>query len=470
MNNSQLVQLLTTFSKKEIRDCRKWLESVYHNQRQDVIDLYEYCFAHFFDAQMLIKETAFKAIFPNEPFDDAKIRQTMYFLRKSVEAFLLYNELKQDEAYNEVVLAGIYRERKLFKLAKKQAELAEKALSNLTQIDYKHYLNEYLLENEKYGITVSTEDRQERNQQLQKTIASLDRFYITDQLRNVCSLLLNLHQSNFADISPFIETIIKDVEEKDYSAYPVVTLYYTLFKVLQSNDNDSFDKLKKDLLTHKSLFSFRERREIILMVINYCIVQMNRGDFKFIQEAFDLYRLGLEENVLMHEGYLPASTFRNILSTGLRLKEFEWVKAFIEQNSPLLHPSNQESFTNFGLGSLYFTIKDYNKAREYLGMYEHDDLLLNLNTRAMLLKMYYELDEFKVLDSLLESFKVYLRRKKGISEGYVALYSNLIKFTKKLALVNPYSKAKKEKLRQEILQAKPMINKEWFLEQLDKLG
>ena len=45
MIKSQLVELLRSFDKKEIRDCRKWLNSPYHNQRQDVIDLFEYFFS-----------------------------------------------------------------------------------------------------------------------------------------------------------------------------------------------------------------------------------------------------------------------------------------------------------------------------------------------------------------------------------------------------------------------------------------
>ncbi|MEM6700637.1 MAG: hypothetical protein AAF599_19690, partial [Bacteroidota bacterium] len=111
----------------------------------------------------------------------------------------------------------------------------------------------------------------------------------------------------------------------------------------------------------------------------------------------------------------------------------------------------------------------YEQAMRYLAQYEHDDILLNLNSKAMLIKMYYELEEFDTLEFLLESSKVYLRRKKGVSDNLRALYNNIIRYTSKLLRVNPYDKEKKAKLREEIQAANPLIEKQWFLERLEQL-
>ena len=86
----------------------------------------------------------------------------------------------------------------------------------------------------------------------------------------------------------------------------------------------------------------------------------------------------------------------------------------------------------------------------------------------MLLKIYHETDEFKVLESLLESMRAYLQRKKVL--GYhKSNYKNIIHYTKKLLKVNPYSKAQKEKLKLEIEAAKPLTEKAWLLKQLAEL-
>ncbi len=82
--------------------------------------------------------------------------------------------------------------------------------------------------------------------------------------------------------------------------------------------------------------------------------------------------------------------------------------------------------------------------------------------------MYYELEEFDVLDSLLESMRIYVQRKKVL--GYHKNnYKNIIRFTKKLLKVTPYSSTKKEKLKQELEVAAPLTEKEWLLNQLSKI-
>ena len=42
MKNSRLVHILKTFSKKEVREFSKWLDSPAHNQRDDVVLLFNF--------------------------------------------------------------------------------------------------------------------------------------------------------------------------------------------------------------------------------------------------------------------------------------------------------------------------------------------------------------------------------------------------------------------------------------------
>lgn len=470
MHKSQLIQILRTLSKKEIRDLKKWLRSPFHNQRQDVVDLFDYCFTRDYleREDKLDKEMVFEKIFPNEAYDDAKIRQTMYFMRIAVEDFLIYNSYQTDEREKKLILTKTYRERKLYKLTQNNLNQLNKAIKK-TKIDRHFHLHQYLVSLENYDLATENSSRQTAVSLLQSSTRLFDHFFISEQLRNICSLLS--YSTDFMSSNEkLIESILDKINNSDYTHDDSITLYYLLFNVLRNNNDEEFDLLKDKFTTVKGIFSYEERKNIILIILNYCISRMNRGAHKYIREAFELYKIGIKEKIFISDGFLDHYSFRNITNTGLHLGEFDWIRKFINTSSKDLHPNYRESFTNFGLGSLHFKSRDYDTAMKYLARYEHDDILLNLNSKSMLLRMYYEQDELNALESLLESFKVYLKRKKGISETYVLVYGNLIKYTKKLVRVNPYDKAKKEKLRQEILEAKPMINKEWFLEQLEAMG
>ena len=83
---------------------------------------------------------------------------------------------------------------------------------------------------------------------------------------------------------------------------------------------------------------------------------------------------------------------------------------------------------------------------------------------------YYELSEYQTLESLLESIRAYLQRKnKMLGSQHIALYKNIVRYTKKLIKVNPYNKEQVAKLRLEIEAATPLTEKAWLLKQLDDL-
>ena len=80
----------------------------------------------------------------------------------------------------------------------------------------------------------------------------------------------------------------------------------------------------------------------------------------------------------------------------------------------------------------------------------------------MLLRIYYDLGESDALDSLLDSFSIFLRRRRDI--GYLRQnYLNLIRFTKKLLQIPKEDKVARAKLRVEIEGAKALAEREWLL-------
>ncbi len=83
----------------------------------------------------------------------------------------------------------------------------------------------------------------------------------------------------------------------------------------------------------------------------------------------------------------------------------------------------------------------------------------------MMVKIYFEKDEWKALISLLESFKHYLYRQTKI--GYHRNnYLNFIRYLKKLMKLDRYDKNAVISLRTAIRNQKVLADKEWLLEQL----
>jgi len=451
MLKSRLIQVLRTFNKKELREFKKWVQSPFHNQREDVIKLYEYLIesTNLLNDNLLDKAFVFPRIYPNEIFDDSKMRQVMHFLFKTLEEYLFFQKESQNEFKKKITLLKVYGERHLDKAFSKTQKDIENYMQKALNPREDDLINYYQFQKEIGDFKSKIKRSQELN--LQELTDAYDRAYIAEKLKHACLILSHQRVYNAQYEIGLLEEILVYTEKNNLLENQRIGIHYYLYKIISANKVEDFYILKKYLKDTTSIPKI-EIRDAYLNCINFCISQMNTGNEVFIKEAFDLYKSGIEKKVLIENNILSRWTFKNTIAIALRLKEFEWVESFIENYNQYLEEKYRESFLHFNYAKLYYAKGDYDRALEVIQKYEFSDILINLDAKTMLLKIYYETDEVKILESLLESMRAYIQRK-----------------NKKLLKVNPYSKAQKEKLKVEIEAAKPLTEKAWLLKQLAEL-
>lgn len=469
MKKSQLINILNTFSAKEIRETRKWLRSPAHNQRQDVVQLFDFFFEdnHLYKEDYLEKPFVFSWIYPKETYDDAKMRQVMFFLLKAIEEYLIFQEIQEDEVNMKTVLSSVYRKRKLNKLFEKNIKLSDQIQQKSIIQNEKFYRNEYQLQLEKY-IYLSSLNQLSQN--IQEVSNTLDISFLAGKLRQYCLMLSHqaVYQKEYT--IGLLQNLLPVIQSEPYIKTPAIAIYFYIYKTLTEQENQShFFHLKEQIREHGHFFPNGEIRDIYLMTINYCIRKMNAGVEIFIREAFELYKLGFEKKILIENNLLTRASFHNVVSIALKLKEFKWVKNFVDDYQQFLEEKHRQGFVYYSLARLYYEEKDYNQAMKLLIQEAHyDDIIINLSAKTLLAKMYYEQEEIDVLESLLESMRTYIQRKKVM--GYHKNnYKNIIRYTKKLLKITPYSKLTREKLHEEISQVSPLTEKKWLLTQLSKI-
>ena len=97
---------------------------------------------------------------------------------------------------------------------------------------------------------------------------------------------------------------------------------------------------------------------------------------------------------------------------------------------------------------------------------DFDDVLHNLTAKAMLVRMYFETDEYAALDSLLASLGAYLRRKRQVSEQQRTAYQNFIRLVRRLESTPKMDKNGRAMLRAEVLETALVAEKDWLLRML----
>lgn len=472
MQNSQLVHILFSLSKKESRELRKWLVSPIHNQRSDVVQLYEYLTSgnRLEDDKSLEKERIFKKLYPKEVYDDAKMRQVIHFLQETIEEYLMYAKSQEDKLTHYLGLAKIYREKKLLKLHEKTMKKIDEDFQKITYRNEEIFERSYLIEKEKSTMYIERSRAVSTNYQAMSE--QMEITFISRKLKLACAMLS--HQKIYKTNYDFglLEGVLTYLNvQPELINDPTIKLYYHLYNLFKYPDEEfHFFEIKQVLVSSEHFFDPLERKDIYLMIINYCISRMNIGYKAFVREAFEFYRKAIESRIIFEHGVLNHLAFRNIVTAGTTLKEFGWVSSFIAEYQQYLAPEYRDNFVKFALARLYFEQGDYDRAQDLLIQFDIDDILINLTAKTMLIRLYYEKDEFLALESLLDSMRAYINRKKMLAYHKMS-FKELISASKRLIKIQFNDRKKIEILQNQINNSRilPSHMKEWFLEQLNKL-
>lgn len=467
MQKSVLAEIVSSLDRKEIREIHKWLQSPAHNQRKDVPLLFDFLVKNLIQANLPVeKETAWESIFPGKPYDDAYMRQVMYFLLKALEEYLVFSEYTHNKSRYLNALTHIYRNRKLEKAYKQAHRLAREHLETQPLRNGFYLQNLAILEQEEYEYRIGISQNTLVN--LQEASNALEKWFVSEKIRIGCEMLAHRSVYQTANYDEgLLEKVLDFVSEKDLLHEPAIAIFYYVYMAIKNPQNESyFDQLEQRIQVMHHQFTPSESRSIYLAALNYSVGKVNRGQISFSRRLFDLYRKGLETGILLDGNTISRYTFGNAVGSAVRIKEFAWAEQFIRDFQSKLDEKERNSIVNFNQSRLYFEKGDYGEAQSLLTRFDYDDMLLNIIAKTMLLKIYYEQVELDAFESLLESMRIYLQRKEALDPTRKTAYKNMLSIMKKLLHMNPYSKAQKTKLEETIQATTPLMEREWLLRQV----
>ncbi|MGH1338524.1 MAG: hypothetical protein ACRBFS_20580 [Aureispira sp.] len=413
--------------------------------------------------QNTAKKKVFLHCFPNQPYDDAKLRRlasnALYFLEKNVRYF----EKKETSIDSQIQKISFYRIHDLDIFANALFRNLQKDIQALPYRDEQYYLQKHLLAVEKFEW--EGQDERLAGNNLQQLTQELNYFYIIATLKYACVGLShqNLRQATYN--IPLLQSILTQIETEKMPL--AVLIYYHAFMALQQeNESHHFQALKKILLEQSIKTILQDPKEVLLLAINHCIKRLNSGETDYIRETFELYLFGLEQHILVQTGsFLSRHTFKNIIALALRLQEFDWTKNFIQEAPKWLEKRYLASQVDYNTAKLHFTLQQFEQAMLLLQQVDFDDIFMNMDAKVMLLKMYYRTQQMDALEALLNSFDVFLHRKKILSY-HRDNYQNMVRLLRKLVHTPSFDNKGKQQLQQLIEDTHPLTEKAWLLEQL----
>lgn len=477
MRDRKVVMGLMSLTVYELNSFGKYVHSPYFNVNQNInqyFNIIEHAIKNGLVDQLNPNEI-WGQIFPSLPYHNQKFLKLNSDLLNLLENFLAQKEYEASEILQANFKLEGAKKRNITKLYNGIiGELERLRLNDINQ-SVEFYYNKYLIERNLFNLKTENEKKNEKIEistelNIKDISDQLEYFYIAEKLRLYCTLLswkkmykLDIELGNMS-------YILDKAQEHQYFKIPAIKIYYLMYLTYEYGDDiKNYENLKHEINTFGHKFPENERWEIYSTAISYCINRVNKGDLTFQQETFLLYKEVIENNLLTKDETISQTTYRNIVFFALRVEEFSWAENFIYEYAKYVDEKYRNNAVEFSLARLEFYRKKYSKVIEHLYKVTYEDVWYNINAKTILLASYFELDELDALESLLQSFKMFINREKSLSSDRKTHYLNLVKFTHQLIKIHPKDKVKLEKLKTEIEETKGVVSKPWLLEKVEHL-
>ena len=473
MLKGKLVELLKSFSNRERKRFGEYLDSPFFHagdkHRKLFATLDELMF--YLGNQEVSKEQVWERLFPGSPFDDIEFRTCCSQLLKKAEDFLVQVALSNDDVEHKHLLASELDRRRLDKHLNYTLITARKTVDKSPLRNASHYFDRFRIEVAQHQLNARSAFRSQKLAP-QQALEALDTYYFANKLRYSCEIL-NLRKILQIDpeiaMLPELEQYLLSLEESDRDMGAVIRIYRNILSMLQEGDEEAYKSLRRLIEIHGSEFATSELYELYIHAINFCIRRYNRGDTAYRAEILGLYRGALDNGALFdNNGFLSPSSYKNIVTIGLRAEEYKWVRRFIGDYKRKIPASFRENAYTYNLAKYYYALGKFDNVLELLREVEYEDVFYNLDSKTMLLKIYYDREESDALFSLFDSFSVYLRRSKVLSPYHKTINLNLIRFVKKLAGIPEGETAKLDRLQKRIETNREVADINWLLEKIEE--
>lgn len=464
---SKVIKLYSTFNSKDKKSLLKFAHSPYHNQHKDVARLVDYLSTlKKITPENVDRKLIHKEVFKNKKYNESNIRHISSYLFKVLEAFIVYEEINKNELEKFKILNKYYRENGVQNILESNIKRYFK-LDKTLKRDSQYYQYNYLILNEIYQAKQNIDREKESN--LEELVHNLDIYYITEKLKQTSNVLAHNSIYNKDLELSLIDPILNYIEEKQLYKMPLIAVhYYNYFMVKEPKNESYFEKFMDTLNANTTAFESSELRDLYILGINYNLKKANKGDKTYPKKVFELYKSGLKNKALLPFNTLSSITYRNIINTALYLEEHKWAKNFIHEYKEYLEDEVQEDTFNFNLAHYYSKIEDYTSSLRILATLDFNDEIYSGRAKILQLKMYYESEEFEVLESFLDSFWIYLKRKKHL--GYHRdIWLKVIKYTKAILHTKIGDDARLLKIRAKIIEEPQLMEKEWLCTKIDDL-
>lgn len=476
MQKLKLTELLLSFDPNELKRLGDFIRSPFYNKNRKLISLYD-LFKKQSESSSLLsltKEIVWQNIMPGEKFSDVKLRSYLSEFKKLCEKFIITIEEEKNSVHQKNLLLLSLTERNSRRNIEAVSSEIRSAFSSEFTKNFDHFHDKILFErtmilNEGRNVEINLDDNYYRLSD------AIDHYFISSKLDMMNSFLSRKYHvlGSFNLKIDFSEEIIKYIEKKIPAIRkndPFIYCEYLIFKMMTAENNDGYYKdLHTFVIKNLQMYKHTELEQVYFPMINFGFNKVAMGDSEYLEKIFEIYRTFEQRGFYTDMEIFQDIDLISIVIAGLRLNKISWVENFTEKYNRKLINEFKSDTVSLVKALISFKKKEYPASIEFLSRVNYQNSYYYLKSKETLMQIYYEQKEYEAMQSLIDSTRHYLKRRRDVLSIHYDRYIMFLKFLGLLLKATQTDKGNKIILKKELKKNNNVIAREWLVEKVNDL-
>jgi len=480
VNKSNLIPVLKSFSKTEIKEFEKFLDSPFFGCRKFVLKSYKVLIKYYpdFRSDDIKKEKMFAIMYKDKKYNDALMRRIISDLIRFSEEYMSYVNFKSNKAFRSSCSLNELRNRKLDNLFRIRSESILKAIKGSEIVDPLLILESYFV-----NVEVSEYRSFVRDDKMHESLGQANEDFIVFFLRLIYSYLKHTitfsneikirNEIVFAFLGNFnIDSFLNFLEKNQSKYNPYLKMIAYSYKIVaDKEDPKSISKLTDLMNRNPVYFSKNELQNIYASMVTFYRYRNEKYENVYLNEELSVYNKILEDKLFMDDkNMLQLSFCRNYIRLCVLNQDTNRIKEFCEVHYSNLPDLYKKDLTDYCDSVYFFEKKLFDKSLSAASKVNIDKELFKRDMKILKIKNFYELGYSDSLYAEIDNLKHFLSDSETIISDYMMKSRNFLKY------VSSVIRAKENNagvdlfmIREELEKQNSINEKKWLLEKIDEL-
>ena len=204
-------------------------------------------------------------------------------------------------------------------------------------------------------------------------------------------------------------------------------------------------------------------------LLNYTLMQQNRGREEFNQHYLGILRHMDEQNLVAdEENEINPARFRNAIGIAVYEGEMEWAQQFYDRYVNQVEKDRSEFAADYAQASLAYGRCDYSEAFARAQHAAPADISERMLIRKLLLKIHFNAGDWAFLEEQIHAFREFVNSNTKLHERKVKYMKSFMSTLSKMSRLRPADYDKWKKLKTQLEKQETVYDRKWIYRQIDR--